>query len=460
MLWHSQPDWQGIYPSPQEQWSKVWGTITWVLPYLLFVLGGYYIVGDITQEEKRGTLNFIRLSPRPAWQILIGKILGVPILPYLAVLTLVPIHIFAALSGGTSLLFMVSYYLVLATSVFLCYSLALFFGLTGSSQKGFMGQQGTTAISFGALAFFVFSPIFMFWNSAVTWQHLIDNSTLLGNSAEASGLQWVYLPIGESSILTHLFTLANLAILLALIWRMVLRRFRHPRATLMSKRQSYGLVAYVEILMVGFTLSSEFNRNGWDASGAAAFLVIVSVVMLLMLMFALVPQRQALLDWSRYQARGLQSWLWADKSPMLLAMVVHLAMVYGLLLPWVFVNGLGWKYPGETIVTAIGLTNTLLIYGLFIQTVMAGRTRNPLVWTVGGLAVWMLIPPILLGVLRLTPDKIPSSAALWTFFGYPFLAWDEPFGLLFSQIGLLFQWVLLGLLVWQCDRVLKQLRQP
>ena len=66
---------------------------------------------------------------------------------------------------------------------------------------------------------------------------------------------------------------------------------------------------------------------------------------------------------------------------------------------------------------------------------------------------------MLLGILRLTPDKIPTSAALWTFFGYPFLAWGEPFGLLFSQIGLIFQWVLLGLLVWQCDRVLKQLRQ-
>ncbi|NJK76806.1 MAG: ABC transporter permease [Microcoleus sp. SU_5_6] len=71
-----------------------------MLPYVVFSLGSYFIVSDLAEEQKRGTLNFIRLSPRPAWQILLGKLLGIPVLLYLSIAFAIPLHCFAGLRGG------------------------------------------------------------------------------------------------------------------------------------------------------------------------------------------------------------------------------------------------------------------------------------------------------------------------------------------------------------------------
>ncbi|NJM96832.1 MAG: hypothetical protein HC800_06255 [Phormidesmis sp. RL_2_1] len=61
-------------PIEADEQLVICRVLTWVIPYGLFVLGGYYIVDDLAKEEKSGTLNFIRLSPRPAWEILLGKV--------------------------------------------------------------------------------------------------------------------------------------------------------------------------------------------------------------------------------------------------------------------------------------------------------------------------------------------------------------------------------------------------
>ncbi|NET08775.1 MAG: hypothetical protein F6K16_29575, partial [Symploca sp. SIO2B6] len=184
---------------------------------------------------------------------------------------------------------------------------------------------------------------------------------------------------------------------------------------------------------------------------------LLSAVMLLLLMLAIAPQRQALLDWSRYQSKTLNSWLWADKSPMLLAMVLHLIMVYSLLVPWTFLTGVSEENLVGAIISFIGVANTLLIYGFCIQTILAGRFTNPIVWAIGGLIVWLIVPPAMLALLQLTPDNIPASTMLWTILGYPFFEWDNPVSLLFTQFGLIVQWGILGVLIWWCDRTFKQL---
>ena len=51
----------------------------------LLVMGTYLLIADLSREERRGTLNFIRMSPESAKNILLGKLLGVPILVYFTV---------------------------------------------------------------------------------------------------------------------------------------------------------------------------------------------------------------------------------------------------------------------------------------------------------------------------------------------------------------------------------------
>jgi hypothetical protein len=64
--------------------SDVANCLSWILSCGTILGSVYTLIADLVREEKRGTLNFIRLSPQSAPTIFIGKILGVPILVYLS----------------------------------------------------------------------------------------------------------------------------------------------------------------------------------------------------------------------------------------------------------------------------------------------------------------------------------------------------------------------------------------
>jgi hypothetical protein len=119
-------------------WQKWWSDICidsgWVL-FLGLILGSVYmLVADLLQEEKRGTMNFIRLSPRSPRQIFIGKILGVPILVYLAVAWMVPLHLLAGVNAGVSFGTMASWYIAIGSFWFLLASAAILYVLLGGAQ--------------------------------------------------------------------------------------------------------------------------------------------------------------------------------------------------------------------------------------------------------------------------------------------------------------------------------------
>ena len=92
-----------------DQLLEICQALAWTIPYVLFALGGYYIVDDLTNEAKTGTLNFVRLSPRPAHEILLGKLLGAPALPLLLVVSAVPLFVITGLAAGLSIWLLLSY---------------------------------------------------------------------------------------------------------------------------------------------------------------------------------------------------------------------------------------------------------------------------------------------------------------------------------------------------------------
>jgi len=61
-------------------WLEIFTWLSILTVLALLVAGTYMLVSDLDKEEKRGTLNFIRLSPQSAKTIFLGKILGGPIL--------------------------------------------------------------------------------------------------------------------------------------------------------------------------------------------------------------------------------------------------------------------------------------------------------------------------------------------------------------------------------------------
>ncbi|WP_293155054.1 MULTISPECIES: ABC transporter permease [unclassified Microcoleus] len=439
---------------PESGWLDLWKIITWMLPYVTFTIGSYSIVNDIAQEQKRGTLNFIRLSPCPAWQILLGKMLGVPVLLYIFLGLMVPLHCLAGLQAGVSLPLIASVYLMLAPGCAICYSLMMLCGLASETEKRAHPPQAT-AFGVGAIACCAIAPLYMSWNINITWRPLLANSEIFGYPHPV--VSWFLVPINNIGLVSHAFSLAVLGTTAFLLWRILLRNFNKPRSTAIAKWQSYAILAGIEVLALGFFLPTSVVDEQ-NATLAAISMYVLTVMLLLVLMVAICPQRQALLEWVRYDSPGWQSLIWSDRSPMLVAVIIHLIVVGALLVPWLFGIGIGTKKLVETGLIVLCTTNTILMYATFVQQFCATKLRNPMAWAICGLSIWSLVAPRILISLELIPDRNPATAALWTLFGYGFWQFDKPTTIPFVGLGILAQWVFLAFLLWRFQKTMQKLK--
>jgi hypothetical protein len=432
-------------------------SLSWVIPYALFVLGGYYLVDDLAKEEKTGTLNFIRLSPRPALEILLGKLLGVPLLPVILVAAAVPLHAISGLLGGVSPLWLVSYYLLVLLGTAFVFSLALLFGLVGSSSI-FGKQQALSAIGFAGLALIGLVPLFMLWNSQLSWWSFAEASPLF-NDLGASGapLEWLYLPVAANGAIAHLFTLGNLALATLLTWQVILRQFRVPQSTLLSKRLSYGAVAYLNVLVWGFFQSSALSAN--TRAGGALALAALNVGIFVVLIFSLAPTRQTLLDWLSYRRHTLTDWIWHDSSPSVVAIAVNLAIAAALVVPWIFTLTQSIDIrPVPLLLSVLSMGTSALIYASLVQIIFSTKLRSPLLWAAGVVALIAFVPPTILALV--TNESATRSSliiSIWTLFGLPFFQGSESGAAVGILIGWLMQLVILLLLLSRLARNLKQL---
>ncbi len=435
-------------------------SLTFIIPYALFVLGGYYLVDDLAKEDKSGTLNFIRLSPRPAFEILLGKLLGVPLLPVILIAIATPLHIISGLLGGVSPLWFLSYYLLIAAGSAFVFSLALLFGIVGS-RSPWGKQQALSAIGFAGLALIVFTPAFTTWNSLVTWRVFGSDSPLFDEySASISPLEWLHLPISANGLVAHLFTIGNLVIATLLVWRILLRKFRVPQATLVSKRLSYMGVFYLNVLAWGFFQSSKLSAE--ESLAGAVFLLVLNAFVLLGLIFAIAPSRQLLLDWLRYRKHTLFDWIWHDSSPSVVAMAINVAIAAGLIVPWLLITGWGSNLllPVPILLATLSIGTTVLIYASLVQIIFSTRLRSPLIWAVGIVATVVFVPPTAVAILTNGGgDRSAFMIAIWTFLGLPLWQTSE-LGNNVSMgifIGWLMQFVVLLLLLTRLARNLKQI---
>ena len=436
-----------------DHWLVVCQLLTWTIPYFLFVVGGYYLVNDLAQEEKRGTLNFIRLSPRPASGILLGKLLGVPILPYLIVLSLVPLHLWSMVQGGLPVIFFFSYYALLAATAFLCFSLALLMGVTSQLRP----QQTPVAIAFAGLGLFLFAPGFMVWNISTSWRRIGNISELFANDPMFSSVSWVYTSLTTDIIWAHGFTLINLAILARLVWSMLERLFHQPRTTLLSKRLSYLLTAYLNIVLWGFFQNE--NATNWTTADAFAVLYMMNFGLIMLLMLALTPHRQQLFDWLNYPRTSMAARLWADKSPAVTAVGVNILLVSLLLVPTSVLAAQGVLPLAYLLLMPLSVALSWLIYATVTQLIFTTRVRTPALWAMGTIMMLILVPLIVLVLLQTGDPPVPMWMALRTLLGYPFYEYPQSGYLSAVAAGVGLQaLILLGLLV-MLQRRLSKLRR-
>jgi hypothetical protein len=430
----------------------------------LLVAGTYLLVSDLDKEERRGTLNFIRLSPQSAKTIFLGKILGVPILLYLATMLTVPLHLYAGLAAQIPLNEILCFYPAVAASCALFYSSAMLFGLTTSWLGGFQPWLASgTVVVVCRISMVTLTPtagdLLTFLSPIAILRYLLFGVVVNKNYAshwlvtslvrDLDKLQWFYSPVGTNIA-------SGLALCLLVcgtgtywMWQGWQRRFPNPSATVLSKRQSYLLVICCQVIFLGFALQSDPPDNA-----NLICLLILNLLMFLALIAALTSDRQSLYDWARYRKQIVPSnqklWrryplldlIWSDKSPAVVAIVINFLSSVIILTPWALLE----KSENNGYWGVIFCVNLILIYAAITQLFLFTKTRNPEIWAAGTVGSAILLPPLVLSMLLLTPDKAPILWLSSTFACFWFSSYLTTVSGNTILLSILSQWSVLVLL--------------
>lgn len=408
-------------------------TFSVIFVFTLLLAGTYLLISDLAKEESRGTLNFIRLSPQSASSILTGKLLGVPILIYLFTLTAIPLHLWAGRSAKIASSYILSYYLVLIGSCIFFYSAALLFGLFTRWFSGFQPWLGSgTLLLFLVITMLMASNNSMYINNPITtlrlfspWDitnYLFPNLFRVYQGSLLKELQFFYLPIGKNVVSAVTWHLLNYGLASYWIWQALKRRFHHQNSAILSKGQSYGFMAYCQVMIVGTTIPEITNQ---DVLTTISDLVIINLLLILGLIFVLSPHRQSIQDWARYRHQNSahkslwQSLIWDEKSPAIIAIAINLAIISTPLISWIVLNKTGDIGQFKVFLGVVLFITMLMIYATIAQLILLMKTPKRSVWAIGAVTAAIFFPPIMLQSLNITPI---NNAALWLFSVFPWTA--------------------------------------
>ncbi|PZD71604.1 hypothetical protein C1752_05066 [Acaryochloris thomasi RCC1774] len=449
----------------QQWWLAVFAWGSFLLLLVLVVGGSFLLISDLSKEERRGTLTFVSLSPQSAWTILVGKLLGVPILIFLSVMVALPLRYISGLSAQIPFLKILSFdVLVLGCGLFF-YSVALLIGLVGYWLNGFQAWLGSAII---CALLFLFNNLYIS-HSSVDWIYGFSPVTLLPYLAQTSDpalpyrgslpslLNWQFfgLPLGSNGLFVLMFVLANYGLWTGWLWQPLQRRFRNPQIPLLSKKQSYWATACVVTCWLGFSLGPKGSTEE-----LISFLLILHMLWFVLLMVLLLPHHQALQDWARFRgtyrsARGrvqrTKDLIWADDSPAWVAIALNLGIANFPIVAWAF-----WHLKEEQMLLLMGLlfnSTLILVLALFNQVVLLRPISNRNLWATATLTVPVVLPLVLMTLLG--ADTTNTGAIWFLLTPFAFMAVEAiPLAQILTALGL--QLVAIAGLTMQLNRQLRQ----
>lgn len=459
------------------QWFQVFSITSITSLIILLTAGSYLLINDLYQEERRGTLNFIRLSPRSATTVLAGKLLGTPVLLYIMALVALPTQLWAASLAGIPPLVLVAFYSLLLGICALIYSLSLLYGLTTGWLGGFQPWLGSGLILIFAMAFNAGNEANY---SAFDWFHLFSIGQLfpyLAETAQVPNFQaifsfrgqederWFTLLIGNDLWQWMGLAIANNLLWLGWTWQALRRSFRSPGDTLLSKGQSYGLILCFELMLLGFSLQNALD-SGKPLINANLHTLrpvyLLNLLMFLVIIAALAPHRQSLQDWARYRrdrrSQGRKAWrrsllrdlLWNDKSPSLLAIILNVGIMMA-----IFSAAIAWGSDSQPVyLVGLGLVGSLIVlFAAIAQSILMMKSSKRTVWAGGTLAGIVVMPWVGLSVLSLSPER---AADLWLLTTFPWEAFEHiSLSSLLTLLG--GYWSIVGVLNFQFTYRLRQM---
>ena len=263
------------------------------------ILAAAGTASSMTAEVSKHTLDFQRIAGLSPMQILLGKAFGEPVPAYLFSVVTIPIAVICCVFGGVNLLVAALLYLTLLTSTFMMACIGLQHSLEPAKKPGSGSQGGIWTVV----------VMVFFWISAMstrgvgttpiglltpipTIQAMMMSNTPSGLAAWSIGLPFFGLTV-PFILLTPLMQIAVAVLALSAM----ARRLKHSLDTTISKPMSYGVLAIIEILLLGSffdTIQAGINPTAYAVGFAAAHAVVV-------LLFAglSTPGRES-----------YQSWIW------------------------------------------------------------------------------------------------------------------------------------------------------
>jgi hypothetical protein len=413
--------------------------------FTLLVAGTYLLINDLVKEERRGTLNFIRLSPQSETSILTGKLLGVPSFIYLIVLVAIPLHLWAGHSANIALSYIFSYYAIVIASCIFFYSGALLFGLVNRWLSGFQPWLGSGAVFFLLfMTMIIASSYGNSLNNSGAWlrlfnpwdvtNYLFPNLFRISNGSPLQNLEFFYIPLGTNVVSVVGLHLFNYGVCSYGIFKALKRCFRNPQASVINKGQSYIIVAFCQLMMWGFTLQYWNQVFDLDRQVRENFSLIAlyNVGLLFSLIAILTPHRQTVQDWARYRHQASNKSIWWDlttseKSPALVAIAINLIIVSIPWLVWISLtsafdidqspNWAGDNINRLKLLLALALfISMMLIYATIAQLILLLKTPKRSFWAIGTVSAVMFLPPAILEFIGMSSWKNPS---IWLFSTFP-----------------------------------------
>jgi hypothetical protein len=437
----------------QRWYLDIFESSSWILPLGLLIGAVYLLTADLIEEEKRGTLNFIRLSPQSARSIFIGKILGVPILVYLTAALAIPFHSFTGINGGGNISLVVGWYLSIVSIWFLLSSISILYVLLGGVQTIAIVVLATFTLGYPLSAVNTYTSASM---RADDW---------LKNAKDMQ--IWYQLPILSNAIWVYIFCIGICLGLTYWVWKAMERRYLNPTATILSKFQSYQINLCLAIWLVGFVFSS-VTKKPEEFAGLILFLAIFHAGLIIFLIPILLPTKQALQDWSHHRATRkqqevkteslAQDLIANDKSPTLVSMAINLGMAIVL---WVSISLIKTTGEAKLLTVLCSAASLILIYTAISNLAIFLKVRKRNIWTAGIIIVIMFAPMTMASILSINESTKSLAKIIYLFSpAAPFIITGDTAKSLGVDDGtILFafaaQFILLAFLTLQLQRRLK-----
>ena len=453
-------------------WLDIFICLSILSIFSLVVVGTYMLIADLTKEESKGTLNFIRLTPQSAGNILTGKILGVPIMLYSLILLALPLHFAAGLNAHIPVSLVLGFYAAMIVSCAFFYSAAILFSLLDFSPVGFKPWLGSGAVLFflfvttgiamntHSVSHTVFDWLSIFYPGRVL-PYLVDAAYLSPKAVDyfhPNGLTsllfygqswWVKPGMGISLIL------GNYILWTYWLWQGIERRFHNPTNTILSKEQSYWFTGWFVAISLGFTLQTTRSSHLLDNF---ILLQCFLLVMFLGLIAALSPHRQALHDWARYRHQlgkeGKKLWkelIFGEKSPSTVAIAINIMIATVYILPSLFL----FPFKGNLSHALWGLlvsANIILLYAIIAQLILGMKSHKRAIWASTSILSLIILPFVCLAFAGASLGDVPL---VWMFTFLPTAALEYA-SLSTVMIAILGQWLAIALLGFQITRQLRQ----